>query len=1853
MADLDVTQLELITPHVTTQLQAFNNQVVAHLKNYKPEIGRIYDRLAELGITDERLEGHLKALESDVNRNNDTAQSNHASLSDRLSKVEQLLSALPSWKDDLVGRIDNLTRETRAKHEAAASRTTVLEDSLNSHIAATRERLDMLTTVARTASEARAQQQERIDELDTELRRLREFTEKELNDHKIRLRRHDEQHVMASGKMAEHGGVLSSHKIELARLKDSSDQHNRQLENLARGLDKLHDIAAGLGQEVNLMKRGMATTDGALATLEAKVLSADAEAQQRLKGLEEARQLLFGFRDDTRANIERIDKSAEIMTDRVQMLDIKVETGPPGLWKMASQVAAHEDELASMRTGLLAAKSTNEELSRRMDDVLSGLSHQRDTASQLREECRMLADRLTTEAARSQQYTDDRLEPVARKYELEAMKKSLDSSMERLEAALAGSGERLKFELLHDESAQVGTIREYMAEVERRNASLTERVMQLEAGLAGEAERSRSVAGVTRELRAAIDGMLCTSQADLARLRATMSSLHEEYAEMSKKARRAGLLTVSQVEDIIDMRLNGPVLDSVIAKKLSLATNLPAGFGGGTGLRVLQGGAASSNVALSFGRLTSGALRPGAAGPSWQPSSMQRQLGAGGGGGPGGVTVVVGGDGAGGGAEGGGAGEVMILPELSSPARSTPGGVMGGAGAGGSSDPALGLRLVTVESDMSRLFEAFKAFGEKVAPMSEVVDLRQAMEDISATLTHIKVGQGILGEAGEEAVRRHIHATLLPELLQRQQQDTRRILGWMDEQLADVSKELYVVRRNQERMQARMAELNAGNAASAATGAGGGAAAGVGELAAAEAASAAAAASRLAAGVGPLRPRPTPGRPMSASAALLSASSSAAFAALYGDGEAVALTARVEALAEQLYFLSDTLGVPLGRRPRPAVRGSKTETADGGSGGGAEDDGKSSQAAGSGEVAAAPPPPPAQPAASSGQADGSTAESAAADGGGVGGVLVTVGSTTGPSTTGAAELDGLNVSLPSLAQRIQQLEAAVHSIASGQQALAAAAAVTTVTPPGGSGGGGLQRSSASALQLRGSLTAPQPPAVTAAAVQGLIDAAVADLRLRLRLVEHEVPLMARSFEVKALKRMLQDTTAAAAAANAAAAAGLPGPPPLGLFGSGGGGGRSLGLPQPPQSKTRANGGSRGGSIGGGSGSLGGGGGGGAANASANGNAGGGGGGGGGSGGGSGGGGGGGGVSSALEAHLNRRLGALELAVTTMDERGRALEQRWSTLELRWGSGSRDTGSEIPRLQNTVSQLAKEVQRLTAAQVGGGGRGGAGDDDADAPGGGGNDSRSRGSRSRGGGGGGGGIGGGAVSFPYAVLNQGTMAEVVNVEISGIAHDLAVAAHEELQRLRDGPLPDGTQEGIPTPAAVANREAALARLRRKPLEVSAHVELLESVKLHLDRLMRRATACTTDRLVLLAAMNAMRVKLLENEAEAFREQIISVFRSLERAFTALVKLQEAVASKSSATAVGHLATMLQDVSAGLATLAAHAAIRDTATGPLAAPPPRVNGTVGGGAGGAAAAAVTAATAAVEQARRRQGSAGSSDVAAAAAAAATGGSLSLPAPLGSGPLDDALSLLATRAPSPTAVMRPASPVRLSGPGINTAANRQYAAAARGGGGGGGGGSASSSGSVRLSSTAGTPAVVTVLNQSWPGPKPPSPPVSTAGGGPLSSQPLGGSKTGNNAVGPLPAAPGSAPVAPLRSNGNNPSSSGAVSSVASPSETPSPRADRMWSGRRPGSGVVNGLHVGVPAGSGGGGGGGGGSSGGGGGGGMMPPTVGGGVQSRSSLHPPGGAGASPVTSPGLGPGLPSIGGVGLGPGRNGGARG
>ncbi len=119
------------------------------------------------------------------------------------------------------------------------------------------------------------------------------------------------------------------------------------------------------------------------------------------------------------------------------------------------------------------------------------------------------------------------------------------------------------------------------------------------------------------------------------------------------------------------------------------------------------------------------------------------------------------------------------------------------------------------------------------------------------------------------------------------------------------------------------------------------------------------------------------------------------------------------------------------------------------------------------------------------------------------------GSSTSSETAPAEQHPPLpRVDLPALLCRLDQLEAAVGAATSGQQALAAAAATAAAATGGaavGGGGGGV---------------------LGAAAVQGLVDAAVSDLQLRLRQVERELPLVARSYEVRALTRTFVQLAAA-------------------------------------------------------------------------------------------------------------------------------------------------------------------------------------------------------------------------------------------------------------------------------------------------------------------------------------------------------------------------------------------------------------------------------------------------------------------------------------------------------------------------------------------------------------------------------------------------------------------------------------------------------------------------------------------------------------------------------------------------------
>jgi hypothetical protein len=143
----------------------------------------------------------------------------------RLADFEAFVAALPTWKEDLVchtysmalsrfpmsrrnsgyvntcafstkaAKIDAVGRDSRLKTDQLLTKTTILEESMMHNIQATRERLDSLTALNRTSTEARAALATRIDGLEHSFREHEMASSVRLNDAEVAQRRESYEQV--------------------------------------------------------------------------------------------------------------------------------------------------------------------------------------------------------------------------------------------------------------------------------------------------------------------------------------------------------------------------------------------------------------------------------------------------------------------------------------------------------------------------------------------------------------------------------------------------------------------------------------------------------------------------------------------------------------------------------------------------------------------------------------------------------------------------------------------------------------------------------------------------------------------------------------------------------------------------------------------------------------------------------------------------------------------------------------------------------------------------------------------------------------------------------------------------------------------------------------------------------------------------------------------------------------------------------------------------------------------------------------------------------------------------------------------------------------------------------------------------------------------------------------------------------------------------------------------------------------------------------------------------------------------------------------------------------------------------
>ena len=278
--------------------------------------------------------------------------------------------------------------------------------------------------------------------------------------------------------------------------------------------------------------------------------------------------------------------------------------------------------------------------------------------------------------------------------------------------------------------------------------------------------------------------------------------------------------------------------------------------------------------------------------------------------------------------------------------------------------------------------------------------------------------------------------------------------------------------------------------------------------------------------------------------------------------------------------------------------------------------------------------------------------------------------------------------------------------------------------------------------------------------------------------------------------------------------------------------------------------------------------------------------------------------------LFKRAAVLEEAVVRTEEQGRALEVKLNAVIANGGLVSSTAGvnpssqvnnSQLKFITSRLESIEGEIDRLSASSVT------APQSPSPSPQGG----SFRGSRPK--------FSGkfedgatdlgsveGSRRFPtHPALAAQISLEGVNTEIAGLVYDMAHLSHEELIVTKDGPLPGSSGQG---PTAASIREAALQRLRGKPIECQRHVELLEKAKGTLNRFFSSTAHSTMDWLSLSTLMMDIRLKLLEDYTDIQRDQIAKVYVNLEQAFDYLRKLQDAVNSKATTNAVHGLEKVL---------------------------------------------------------------------------------------------------------------------------------------------------------------------------------------------------------------------------------------------------------------------------------------------------------------------------------------------------------
>eukprot|EP00892_Ulva_mutabilis_P002802 jgi/Ulvmu1/12522/UM090_0009.1 len=557
-------KLEAVTGlgSMTQNLERFCDEMLYHLKAMPVSLDAADTQLQALFATSREASARLLALDAAAAAAAEAAAAAGAAADDlggRMCTAEAALAVMPAWKAAYEARAATAEDVAARRHDEAMGRCDRLTALMEQQQQRMWERFDELEQAVFKGAEARMKMAEDARKLQHEVAQARDATS--ATDASITTLRQTTQALdprIAAIEASQHdtAELVQEHRSRIQEVETQVAQQEQTVEVLERRLETTEgglDVARGDMEDA-------ARTAEVLAD-RVSDLEGDTRAQDALEAALEAAKVS----DTVTALQDDLEEGLAEVTTQLEEVRVQAEQGPPVLGELqdASASATAAAESAASRITALEARQTEAEAGvaahRAAADAAAAAAADAGRAAAA------LGARLDAEARRLQGYADTRVAPLARAAQVEELREVLSAMREELVGDMQVAKEDVKFELMHEKSPQVASLKEFITSQETSLARLSERLtLAEEAAAVAQANALDATAALTTvqaaaatnasgedALRAAVAG-LDNRVHELQALVATARTQALEAAAAADRAVvRSGRAPDDQVQDIV------------------------------------------------------------------------------------------------------------------------------------------------------------------------------------------------------------------------------------------------------------------------------------------------------------------------------------------------------------------------------------------------------------------------------------------------------------------------------------------------------------------------------------------------------------------------------------------------------------------------------------------------------------------------------------------------------------------------------------------------------------------------------------------------------------------------------------------------------------------------------------------------------------------------------------------------------------------------------------------------------------------------------------------------------------------------------------------------------------------------------------------------------------------------------------------------------------------------------------------------------------------------------------------------------------------------------------------------------